>query len=408
MKTPVLIINRHPIDVFYSRGRCLVPTDRLDAHLVTHDYGGVREDMSAYATTSVCDVRDDATLEVLCIEIIRTRGVRRVIALHEKAVMLAARLRMMFGLEGLSIDTATQFRDKVVMKTVLRDAGIRVPRFTAVDTFDDLARVDFGSGPYVLKPRDGVGAVGAAVVSNPSAAEEYWRSHSPAPGELEIEEYIDGDLYHVDAAVEGTKVVFASVARYIARPGEFRAGAMAGSHTVPSGPLVDRIVAMTAAVVSAYALEAGVVHLELFHTPRDELVFLEIAARPGGGGITQMIERAYGVNMVEAAIHAEAGLSLSALLEPGRRPKDAAVWAEAFFFPASRSEPARLGVPLQRFSEFAIAEHQHVAAAVGREPRHAGDFVDLYVLAAPDVDRMTERLAALDAAYSENAPHSAR
>jgi len=408
MRTPVLIINRHPIEVFYAAGRCLVPADRLEAHLVTHDYGGVRDDMSAYATTTVCDVRDDAKLEALCTEIIRTRGVRRVIALHEKAVMLAARLRTMFDLEGLRTGTATQFRDKVVMKTVLRDAGIRVPHFTAVDTIDDLARVDFGSGPHVLKPRDGVGAVGAAVVATRSAAEEYWRSLAPAPGELQIEEYIDGDLYHVDAAVEGAQVVFASVARYLVPPGDFRAGAVAGSYTVAPGPLVDRMVAMTAAVVRAYSLENGVVHLELFHTPQDELVFLEVAARPGGGGITLMIERAYGVNMFEAAIHAEAGLPLSALLEPMRKPKDFAVWAEVFFFPTPQTGPARAGVPSRRFSEFAIAEHQHVAAATGREPRHASDFVDLYVLAAPDVDRLTERLEALCAAYSEDAPHPSR
>jgi hypothetical protein len=58
---------------------------------------------------------------------LRGRSVDRVLANWEPLVITAARLRELFGLPGMSVDTVRGFRDKQLMKERVAAAGIRVP-----------------------------------------------------------------------------------------------------------------------------------------------------------------------------------------------------------------------------------------------------------------------------------------
>ncbi|MCC3769741.1 acetyl-CoA carboxylase biotin carboxylase subunit family protein, partial [Streptomyces sp. UNOC14_S4] len=95
--------------------------------------------------------RDDA-LEARAVCLGREHRVRRLVSLAERDVVRAARVRRLLGLPGQSVESALAFRDKYLMKTLVAEAGLRVPRFRKVDRAEDV--LDFAAavgGPVVVK-----------------------------------------------------------------------------------------------------------------------------------------------------------------------------------------------------------------------------------------------------------------
>ena len=86
----------------------------------------------------------------------RLRGDRldRVECLWEPGILLAARLREVFGIPGLDVAQAQRFRDKELMKQALDKAGIRTPRHVAAQSVTevwDAAEARAARGPAGLR-----------------------------------------------------------------------------------------------------------------------------------------------------------------------------------------------------------------------------------------------------------------
>ena len=109
----------------------------------------------------------------------RGRSVDRVLANWEPCILLAARLRERWGMPGMSVDTLLGFRDKEVMKTRLRAAGLRVPRSRRVHTAAEAREAAEEIGfPLILKPIGGAGCADTFKVS--SWSPESCASRSPS------------------------------------------------------------------------------------------------------------------------------------------------------------------------------------------------------------------------------------
>ncbi|MFD9514441.1 ATP-grasp domain-containing protein [Streptomyces mirabilis] len=398
MKRPALIINRQPHRWLFDADRCLVPLAELEPHLVTHTDGGLDGlDPTQFPHTYVCALQDDDEWSRTCEWIAREHRIERIIAPNERFLLLAARLRTTLGLPGIQHHTARLFRDKLDMKRTVQAASVPVPDFTALDAREQITPLDWHTTPKVIKRRDYVGAMDIHVVHSAEHALQVWDQLAPDPGRYEIETYVDGDLYHCDAVVHNATVAFASSARYTVKPGDFRRGGMGGSTLTPPGPLRDRIYQLNAQVISALGLQDGVTHLEVFHTPDDELVFCEVAARPGGGFIDLMNRRAHGVNLTELAILLEAGLPIPAL--PHSSTTTARTWGWLGFFPDGDNDNS---VPAEAFTELGIVEHRHDPRPTGA-PRHASDFRDEYLYSAPDETSFHKLTAQICDAYTQSA-----
>ncbi|MFI0724593.1 acetyl-CoA carboxylase biotin carboxylase subunit family protein [Streptomyces sp. NPDC021224] len=396
----VLLISHHPYTFFSRGGRNILPSAEVDVHLVTRNaaWGGVRGlTANPLSHVAVCDIDDEDQWQAICEWWVANRPVARVVAVHERAVLPAAELRTKFGLPGMQYDTALLFRDKVRMKQAVAEAGAaRVPAFTTLDDPADLDSVDWGTGRKVIKNRGELAARDVHVVDSREAALRVCDTLDLSGSRYEIEEFVEGGIYHCDSVVRDGRIVFSSVGRYLANPAAYAPGGFFGTVLVTEGALPTRIRQLNERVLAALGMESGTTHLELFHTPDDELVFCEIAGRPPGGIIPPVIEGHYGFNIVEADIRLQSGLDFT--LPDTGTPRSGGACGFIAFYPGGGD---RRGIPEESSVGDFVLEHIHQRGAGDGEGgvRHSTDFLDSYVVGAPDAETLMQRIEAVKREY---------
>jgi biotin carboxylase len=315
-----LFVNRHALDWATGVRGDYIPAPEQERHLVTRVFGdGLRGyDPSGFATTAVLDTRGPARLEALTRWLVREHAVERLVTLHEKDVLPAAQLREELGLPGMGVAQALRFRDKALMKDVLREAGYtRVPRFRSLEPGEEVRSVEW-SGPSVVKSRWGVGSSQVRIVESLDAANRAIREMSEGDS-LEIEEYVEGTMYHCDSVVHEGRVLFTAVSEYLSPPANFRRIRYNGSLLLTGGPVRQALIQETQDVIHGLGLRSGVTHIEFFRRSSGEFVFCEAAARPAGGAVDENFRRVYGVNVVRACVELQCGVAPSlpaAVAEP--------------------------------------------------------------------------------------------
>ena len=118
-----------------------------------------------------------------------------------------------------------------------------------------------------------------------------------------LEQFIPGDIYHVDSIVFDHTVCFARAHKYVDTPIKVaQEGGIFCSHTVEYGtPIEEELLAMNAEVMQAMGLLRGVSHTEFIKAEEDgTLYFLETSARVGGASIAEMLEASSGINLWRA------------------------------------------------------------------------------------------------------------
>jgi len=229
------------------------------------------------------------------------RKIDRVVALDDFDVETAASLREHLRIPGMGDTTARYFRDKLAMRVQAREKGILVPDFTAVINHQEIgAFTARRSPPWVLKPRSQAGAMGIRKVNS---EQELWRVLEELGDKASyfvLEQFVEGDVFHVDAIVSEREVVFAEIHRYW-RP------LLAVSHEggVFISRTIDRESAdarelrdLNKALMGTLGMVRGVTHTEFIKGAEDgRFYFLETAARVGGANIAELVQYATGVNL---------------------------------------------------------------------------------------------------------------
>jgi hypothetical protein len=217
-----------------------------------------------------------------------------VIALGESDIMAAAQVRDALGITGPKPAEARLVRDKVLMKSAVAAAGLRVPRFLSLAA-GSKERIVTWQGPTVLKPSAGAGSDG--VVIYPAAAEALaaaqGRGTDGTSGCLEVEEFVPGPIIEVDGVMVAGEPYVLLPARYINTCLSFAGGSPLGS--VQFEPDAD-LVAWTLRCLLAVGITDGPFHLEAIES-RDGLTFLEVGARPPARGSVDAFELATGLRL---------------------------------------------------------------------------------------------------------------
>jgi hypothetical protein len=231
-----------------------------------------------------------------------------VVGLFEYTTLPAARLREHFAVPGVDVGTALRFRDKILMKQMLREV-VPVPRFWpvgAATTAAELTAIVSGlPGKVVLKPTRQAASIGVRLFDRGADLLQYADAEGIQDG-YEVEEFIEGTVCHVDGIVRDGRVLFLSAAEYfLGSCFTFQNSGVGplASVTIDDSALVRRIADFTDRVLAALGLRDGSFHLELFLTPSGDLVFLEIANRFGGEYISRHLKTVYGVDLVQESIY---------------------------------------------------------------------------------------------------------
>jgi biotin carboxylase len=231
----------------------------------------------------------------------RREHIDRIVPLDDFDVETAALLREHLRVPGMGDSTTRYFRDKLAMRVKAADHGIAVPAF--VHTLNDAAigrYLETVPGPWVLKPRSQASAVG---ISRIDAAPELWAALD-ALGDRRsfhlLEQYIPGDVFHVDAIVWDREAVFSVVHQYGRPPMDVaHGGGIFMTRRVRKGSGEERSLdALTRDLLATLGFVRGVTHTEFIRGSADgRYYFLETAARVGGAHIVETVEAATGVNL---------------------------------------------------------------------------------------------------------------
>src|SRR5690349_7536289 len=231
----------------------------------------------------------------------RSRHINLIIALDDFDVETAAHLREHFRMPGMGDTLARNFRDKLAMRTTARNAGLLVPEFTGVFNYDDLsefmARV---SPPWLLKPRSEASSMGIKKINH---ADELWpilESLGDQQSFFVLEQFVTGDVYHVDGLVNNGKVLFSMAHKYGQPPlSVYASGGVFLTRSLDrESEESEALVELNNQVLKAMGLIRGATHSEYIKSQADgRLYFLENAARVGGANIAECVDYATGVNL---------------------------------------------------------------------------------------------------------------
>jgi biotin carboxylase len=231
----------------------------------------------------------------------RSRAIDQIIALDDYDVETAAHLREHFRLPGIGDSLARHFRDKLAMRTAARAGGVLVPEFTGVFNHDALrAFTERVAPPWVLKPRSEASSMGIKKLHH---ADELWPLLDQLGDQQSffvLEQFVPGDVFHVDGLVDDGEVLF-QVAHQYGRPpmSVYQEGGIFITRSLDrASPEAQALTTLNKQVQMALGMRRGATHTEFIRAHADgRLYFLETAARVGGANIAEAVQFATGIDL---------------------------------------------------------------------------------------------------------------
>ena len=216
--------------------------------------------------------------------------------LWEPYMLLAARLREELGLPGLTVEQTVPFRDKERMKELLGAAGLRTPRhqstMTVAGVWEAAERLGY---PLIVKPIAGAGSADTYRADSAADLDAMLPMLRHVP-RIIVEEFIDGEEFTYDTICAGGQVLFENICWYRPRPLLTKLHEWISPVTVALRALdVPDLAAGRAlggAAVKVLGFRDGFTHMEWYRKADGEAVFGEIAARPPGGRMVDVMNYA--------------------------------------------------------------------------------------------------------------------
>jgi hypothetical protein len=230
----------------------------------------------------------------------RTRHFDRIVPLDDFDLEKAAALREHFRMPGMGETQTRFFRDKLAMRGRAAERGVPVPPFVHLLNDEKVGEfIERVPGPWIMKPRLMAGTIG---IKKLHTADELWQA-ADALGDQRsfyvVEQFVAGDVFHVDSIVWKGSVVRATASRYGVPPFTVsHGGGVFTSRLVERGSVDDRALqSLNASVLAAFVLQNGVSHTEYIRAHDGRWLFLETSARVGGAHIAELLEIATGANL---------------------------------------------------------------------------------------------------------------
>lgn len=238
-------------------------------------------------------------------EMLKEMGVDVAIPLFEETVEWAGAINSVLLGNPRLLSQSILMRDKSLMKRRAQLGGIRVGIFEEAQDREDvirfLIRVNQAlmkldgdpNDPVHFKPFDKAGCFGHRVIRTSEDVDAIPAEEFPAL----MESHLDGWEFAVEAWIHGGKIRFLNISEYVT---------LGYSVFVPASPELERyrpqITREIEKLIKAFDIEFGQIHPEYFISGDGEMYFGEVAYRPPGFRVFELLERVYGFNAYQASI----------------------------------------------------------------------------------------------------------
>lgn len=236
---------------------------------------------------------------------------------EDSAQIVCAQLREKFSIPGLHVDRIIPFVNKVISKNRLGDV-VRMPRFTPFDkkaylndkeAYLNTVIGKIGGFPMFAKPIDLVSSVETHFIPDLKALQKVADRAINHSYEFEIDEFIEGDLFHCDAMIIDGEVKFFMIGKCSFALARFFEGKPVGSIPIINKKMFDELQAFCEKVFKKLDSPDGAYHMEAFLNKKDQqFVFLEIGARTGGALISRVYKKVFDINIEEVNYLIQMGL----------------------------------------------------------------------------------------------------
>ncbi|WJY13325.1 ATP-grasp domain-containing protein [Pectobacteriaceae bacterium CE90] len=300
----VLVINRYDDEL--SDYRKYIDHTQVDVSYISLvGHSSLIDPAISVAIVEVNTLDADTVLREAC-RIHHQRPIDFVLAFSEYDLDAAALVRTELNISGAKIADNLLCRNKASMKAALTGSTVRYPHYRQVLSREEIDAFCCEQGyPVILKPQVGAASDGVVKLER--------REDIPELADFtgyEVEEYIEGDIYHVDAILANGSMPYFKVSKYLNTCLDFRNGQPLGSVTVDNPEFIATAQIFTQEVCTRLNLENQAIHLELIEC-HGELVFLEIGGRVGGGEIPFITLRSEGIDLYALWTQAALGIAIS-------------------------------------------------------------------------------------------------
>ncbi|MDF1629288.1 MAG: ATP-grasp domain-containing protein [Alcanivoracaceae bacterium] len=246
---------------------------------------------------------NDRSMEIA--EKLRDLGVDAAVPLFEETVEWAGAINSVLMDNPRLFGQSMLMRDKSLMKRRAQLGGIRVGIFEEAHDRDDVIRFlkrvnqtllkldGDPNDPIHFKAFDKAGCLGHRVIRTPDDVDAIPEEEFPAL----MESHLDGWEFAVEAWIHNGKIAFLNISEYVT---------LGYSVYVPASPALEeyrpQIRQQIEKLIRTFDIEFGFIHPEYFVTSDGEMYFGEVAYRPPGFKVFELLERVYGFNAYQALI----------------------------------------------------------------------------------------------------------
>ncbi len=246
---------------------------------------------------------NDRSMEIA--QQLKDMGVDVAIPLFEETVEWAGAINSVLMNNPRLFGQSILFRDKALMKRRAQLGGIRVGIFEEAhdkgDVIRFLKRVNQTllkldgdpNDPIHLKAFDKAGCLGHRVIRTPDEIDAIPDEEFP----VLMESHLDGWEFAVEAWVHKGKIMFLNLSEYVT---------LGYSVFVPGTPELEKLRPLVEKqiekLIKTFDIDFGFIHPEYFVTSDNEMYLGEVAYRPPGFKVFELLERAYGFNAYQGLV----------------------------------------------------------------------------------------------------------
>ena len=244
----------------------------------------------AIARRAILGAYDDPALTGQLAAIHEHTPFAAVLSLTEQGLLPAARIAEALGIPGLPAEVVARTRDKLAMRTWLRDKGFSQVACRVVGDAAEIHEFAAAHGyPVIVKPRQGQGSEDVFCFRTPEAVT------APPEGEFIAEPFLDGPEFSIEAFSR------AGEHHVLAITGKLTAEFVEIGHVVPAPLDPSAAAAVTTYVrdfLEVMGIAEGPSHTEVRLTAAGPEV-IETHTRVGGDSIPTLVRQATGYDLLD-------------------------------------------------------------------------------------------------------------